>query len=189
MNQQTTGGLRPSMRPRHLIMMSLGSAIGAGLFVGSGEGIAAAGPAVLVSYAIAGLIVIAVMRMLGEMVAADPNPGAFSYYVGKALGPSSAFAVGWLWWITLCLVVAAEATAAGGAAQDTALSSGGCTGRRTGRIRASNWAPRPRWMKRTVAWVRSCCVREFSREVLRSAVEVREPWTSWESSWVSPSGR
>ncbi|GAA4516611.1 amino acid permease [Brevibacterium yomogidense] len=112
MNQQTTGGLRPSMRPRHLIMMSLGSAIGAGLFVGSGEGIAAAGPAVLVSYAIAGLIVIAVMRMLGEMVAADPNPGAFSYYVGKALGPSSAFAVGWLWWITLCLVVAAEATAA-----------------------------------------------------------------------------
>lgn len=106
------GGLRRAMRPRHLIMMSLGSAIGAGLFVGSGAGIAAAGPAVLVSYAIAGLIVIAVMRMLGEMVAADPNPGAFSYYVGKALGPSAAFAVGWLWWITLCLVVAAEATAA-----------------------------------------------------------------------------
>ena len=105
-------GLKPAMLPRHLVMMSLGSAIGAGLFVGSGAGIAAAGPAVLVSYAIAGLIVIAVMRMLGEMVAADPNPGAFSYYAGKALGPSTAFAVGWLWWITLCLVVAAEATAA-----------------------------------------------------------------------------
>ena len=111
-DERTGSGLRPAMRPRHLVMMSLGSAIGAGLFVGSGAGIAAAGPAVLVSYAIAGLIVIAVMRMLGEMVAADPNPGAFSYYAGKALGPSTAFAVGWLWWITLCLVVAAEATAA-----------------------------------------------------------------------------
>lgn len=105
-------GLAAAMRPRHLVMMSLGSAIGAGLFVGSGAGIAAAGPGVLVSYVIAGLIVLAVMRMLGEMVAADPNPGAFSYFAGKALGPAAAFAVGWLWWIQMCLVVAAEATAA-----------------------------------------------------------------------------
>ena len=63
------------MRPRHLVMMSLGSAIGAGLFVGSGVGIAAAGPSVLLAYLIAGLIILAVMRMLAEMVAADPNPG------------------------------------------------------------------------------------------------------------------
>ncbi|WP_113903752.1 MULTISPECIES: amino acid permease [Brevibacterium] len=100
------------MKPRHLVMMSLGSAIGAGLFVGAGAGIQAAGPAVLVSYAVAGLIVIFVMRALGELVAADPNPGAFSHYAGKAMGPGAAFAVGALWWIQLCLVVAAEATAA-----------------------------------------------------------------------------
>ncbi|WP_019202199.1 amino acid permease [Tsukamurella sp. 1534] len=106
-------GLHAGLRARHLIMMSLGSAIGAGLFVGSGQGIAAAGPAVLLAYAVAGLIVIAVMRMLGEMVAADPNPGAFSYYAGRALGPGAGFAVGWLWWVQLCLVVAAEAVAAG----------------------------------------------------------------------------
>src|SRR5699024_6404335 len=43
---------------------------------------------------------------------ADPNPGAFSHYAGKALGPAAAFAVGALWWVQLCLVVAAEATAA-----------------------------------------------------------------------------
>nr|WP_278190008.1 amino acid permease [Brevibacterium sp. ZH18] len=92
--------------------MSLGSAIGAGLFVGSGEGVQAAGPAVLISYAVAGLIVIFVMRALGELVAADPNPGAFSHYAGKAMGPAAAFAVGALWWVQLCLVVAAEATAA-----------------------------------------------------------------------------
>ena len=100
------------MKPRHLVMMSLGSAIGAGLFVGSGAGVQAAGPAVLISYVVAGLIVIFVMRALGELVAADPNPGAFSHYAGRAMGPAAAFAVGALWWIQLCLVVAAEATAA-----------------------------------------------------------------------------
>ena len=46
------GDLKVAMKPRHLVMMSLGSAIGAGLFVGSGEGIATAGPAVLLSYVI-----------------------------------------------------------------------------------------------------------------------------------------
>ena len=87
------------MKPRHLVMMSLGSAIGAGLFVGSGAGVQAAGRAVLISYVVAGLIVIFVMRALGELVAADPNPGAFSHYAGKALGPAAAFAVGALWWV------------------------------------------------------------------------------------------
>lgn len=105
-------GLKAGMKPRHLVMMSLGSAIGAGLFVGSGAGVQAAGPAVLISYVVAGLIVIFVMRALGELVAADPNPGAFSHYAGKAMGPAAAFAVGALWWVQLCLVVAAEATAA-----------------------------------------------------------------------------
>lgn len=104
--------LQQRLKTRHLVMMSLGSAIGAGLFLGVGEGIAAAGPAILLAYVAAGLIIISVMRMLGEMVAADPNPGAFSYYAGKALGPAAAFAVGWLWWFQLCLVVAVEATAA-----------------------------------------------------------------------------
>lgn len=92
-------------------MMSLGSAIGAGLFVGSGKGIAAAGPAVLISYIIAGLVVIIVMRALGEMVAANPSSGAFSVYAERALGPAAGFMIGWLWWIQLCLVIAAEATA------------------------------------------------------------------------------
>ncbi|WP_143965336.1 amino acid permease [Gordonia zhaorongruii] len=106
------GKLHGGLRPRHLIMMSLGSAIGAGLFVGSGQGITLAGPAALLAYAIIGLIVVSVMRMLGELAAADPNPGAFSYYVGKALGPGAGFMMGWLWWIQMAIVVAAESLAA-----------------------------------------------------------------------------
>ncbi|WP_144790896.1 amino acid permease [Kocuria palustris] len=100
------------MKGRHLVMMSLGSAIGAGLFVGSGAGIAAAGPAVLVSYVVAGVLIILIMRMLGEMVADHPTSGAFSVYAGRAVSPAAGFAVGWLWWVQLIIVIAAEATAA-----------------------------------------------------------------------------
>lgn len=108
----TSDGLQASMKGRHLVMMSLGSAIGAGLFVGTGAGIAEAGPAVLVSYLVAGVIVILIMRMLGEMVAAHPSSGAFSVYAGRAFGPAAGFAMGWIWWIQLVVVIAAEATAA-----------------------------------------------------------------------------
>lgn len=102
----------PKMKGRQLVMMSLGSAIGTGLFVGSGKGVAAAGPAVLIAYVISGLLVIAIMYMLGEMVAAHPDSGAFSVYAERAMGPAVGFAVGWVWWIQLVVVVAAEATAA-----------------------------------------------------------------------------
>ncbi|WP_237686062.1 amino acid permease [Arthrobacter jiangjiafuii] len=100
------------MRARHLVFMSLGSAIGTGLFVGSGAGIQAAGPAVLLSFLIAGTMVILVMRMMGEMAAANPTSGAFSVYAEKALGRPVGTTIGWLWWLQLVIVIAAEATAA-----------------------------------------------------------------------------
>ncbi|WP_211881203.1 amino acid permease [Pseudarthrobacter albicanus] len=103
-----------SMKPRQLTMMGLGSAIGAGLFLGSGAGIAAAGPAVLISYLVAGTLIILVMWALGEMAAANPNSGAFSVYAQKALGKTAGATVGWLWWLQLVVVIAAEALGASG---------------------------------------------------------------------------
>src|SRR5690606_4700552 len=72
--------LERALKPRQLIMMGLGSAIGAGLFLGSGVGIQAAGPAVLISYLVAGTLVIIMMHAMGEMAAARPASGAFSVY-------------------------------------------------------------------------------------------------------------
>jgi AAT family amino acid transporter len=106
--------LGPSMSPRQLTMMGLGSAIGAGLFIGSGAGIQAAGPAVLISYLVAGTLIIIVMWALGEMAAANPTSGAFSVYTGKALGGVAGATVGWLWWCQLVVVIAAEALGAAG---------------------------------------------------------------------------
>jgi AAT family amino acid transporter len=103
-----------SMKPRQLTMMGLGSAIGAGLFLGSGAGIKAAGPAVLISYLVAGTLIILVMWALGEMAAANPNSGAFSVYAEKAMGRTAGATVGWLWWLQLVVVIAAEALGAAG---------------------------------------------------------------------------
>lgn len=103
-----------SMKPRQLTMMGLGSAIGAGLFLGSGAGIQAAGPAVLLSYLVAGTLIILVMWALGEMAAANPNSGAFSVYAEKAMGKTAGATVGWLWWLQLVVVIAAEALGAAG---------------------------------------------------------------------------
>ncbi|QNP41703.1 amino acid permease [Lysobacter solisilvae (ex Woo and Kim 2020)] len=103
-----------ALKPRQLVMMGLGSAIGAGLFLGSGVGVQAAGPAVLVSYLIAGALVIIVMHALGEMAAANPASGAFSVYTGEALGPAAGATIGWLWWAQVVVVVAAESVGAAG---------------------------------------------------------------------------
>jgi amino acid transporter, AAT family len=101
-----------SMKPRQLTMMGLGSAIGAGLFLGSGAGVQAAGPAVLISYLVAGTLIILVMWALGEMAAANPNSGAFSVYAERALGKTAGATIGWLWWLQLVVVIAAEALGA-----------------------------------------------------------------------------
>src|SRR5690606_3835229 len=111
----TTGrALANGLRTRHLTMMGLGSAIGAGLFLGSGLGVAAAGPAVLLSYAIAGAIVVLVMRMLAEMAAALPSSGSFSVYAETALGRWAGFLLGWLYWFTIVMVLGVEVTGVAG---------------------------------------------------------------------------
>ncbi|GHH87238.1 hypothetical protein GCM10018793_62330 [Streptomyces sulfonofaciens] len=103
--------LRAGLKNRHLSMIAIGGVIGAGLFVGSSAGIAAAGPAILLSYALVGAMVVLVMRMLGEMAAARPSSGSFSEYADRALGHWAGFSIGWLYWFFWVVVLAVEATA------------------------------------------------------------------------------
>ncbi|KOG17779.1 MULTISPECIES: amino acid permease [Streptomyces] len=104
--------LSHGLKQRHLTMLGLGGVIGAGLFVGSGAGIAVAGPGIVVSYLIAGALAMLVMRMLGEMSSAMPASGAFSVHAERALGRWAGFSVGWLYWFLLVVVLAVEATGA-----------------------------------------------------------------------------
>ncbi|MGW5862142.1 amino acid permease [Streptomyces sp. NPDC055239] len=96
------------LKQRHLSMIALGGVIGAGLFVGSGAGIAAAGPSIVLAYAISGALVMLVMRMLGEMSAANPASGSFSVHAERAIGPWAGFTAGWGFWFLLCVAVGLE---------------------------------------------------------------------------------
>jgi GABA permease len=103
--------LRKSLQRRHMQMIALGGVIGAGLFVGSGVVIGSAGPAAVVSFAITGMLVVLVMRMLAEMAVAYPVVGGFYEYSRLALGELAAFLTGWMYWYFWIIVVALEAVA------------------------------------------------------------------------------
>jgi len=115
-----SSGLRHSLRQRHMTMISLGGVIGAGLFVGSGVVIKAAGPAAVFSFVITGLLVVLVMRMLAEMAVAVPAVGSFYEYARLAwgdrpvLGELAGFLTGWMYWYFWVIVVALEAVAGAG---------------------------------------------------------------------------
>jgi GABA permease len=103
--------LSRSLQGRHLSMISIGGIIGAGLFVGSSTSILAAGPAVFISYAITGVLILLVMRMLGEMATALPHVRSFTEFSRVGLGDGAGFVVGWLYWYFWVLVVPVEAIA------------------------------------------------------------------------------
>jgi len=103
--------LSKDLRPRHITMISIGGIIGAGLFVGSSAAIAAVGPAIIVSYVLAGLVVLMVMRMLSEMASARHGLGSFTEYIRLGLGNWAGFLCGWLYWYFWVVVVAIEAIA------------------------------------------------------------------------------
>ncbi|MBX7468656.1 amino acid permease [Streptomyces sp. NPDC058961] len=111
---KTDSPLTHGLKQRHLSMIALGGVIGAGLFVGSGTAIAAAGPSIILAYAISGALVMLVMRMLGEMSAANPASGSFSVHAERAIGPWAGFTAGWAFWFLLCVAVGLEGIGAAG---------------------------------------------------------------------------
>ena len=110
---EMSGGaeLSRSLKSRHVSMIAIGGIIGAGLFVGSSTVIQNTGPAAVVSYAIAGFIILLVMRMLSEMAIAIEGVQTFPEFARVGLGPMAGFLSGWLYWYFWVVVVAIEAIA------------------------------------------------------------------------------
>src|SRR5215210_9163251 len=105
--------LHKGLKQRHLTMIAIGGVIGAGLFVGSGAVINEVGPGAFLTYAATGLLIVMVMRMLGEMATANPSTGSFADYARQSLGGWAGFSVGWLYWYFWVIVVGFEAVAGG----------------------------------------------------------------------------
>ena len=108
-----TKALKRAMSTRHLVMLSLGGAIGTGLFLGSGEVIAQTGPvAAIIAYILGGLIAYMVMLCLGELAVHMPVAGSFGAYAQKYIGPGTGYMISWVYWLTWTATLGTEFTAA-----------------------------------------------------------------------------
>ena len=109
-----SGELKNSLGSRHIVMIALGGIVGAGLFVGSGAVINSTGPAAVLSYALSGVLLIFVIRAIGEMAVARPSSGSVANFARLGLGNWAGFTVGWLYWYFWVIVAAIEAVAGAG---------------------------------------------------------------------------
>ena len=108
-----TKALKRAMSTRHLVMLSLGGAIGTGLFLGSGEVIAQTGPVgAIIAYILGGLIAYMVMLCLGELAVHMPVAGSFGAYAQKYIGPGTGYMISWVYWLTWTATLGTEFTAA-----------------------------------------------------------------------------
>lgn len=107
--ENASAKLSKSLLARHLVMISIGGIIGGGVFVGSSGAIATIGPAVVLSYISAGIVVFGVITILARMAMDQPGLGSFTEYVRVALGGGAGFITGWLYWWFWVVVVAFEA--------------------------------------------------------------------------------
>ncbi|KAF8930842.1 hypothetical protein BGZ47_000354 [Haplosporangium gracile] len=117
-NELSTGegsdGLQRNLQARHLTMISLGGTIGTGLFLASGISIAVAGPGyALIAYGLIGTMVYCFMSSLGEMTTYLPITGSINAYGTRFVDPAFGFMLGWVYWFSWSITLAAELVAAG----------------------------------------------------------------------------
>ncbi|MFD9128635.1 amino acid permease [Kitasatospora sp. NPDC059571] len=105
-------GYERGLGGRQIQMIAIGGAIGTGLFLGAGTAISKAGPSLILSYAVAGVVIFAIMRALGELLTYRPVSGSFAEYAREFLGPFAGFATGWTYWLFWVVTGMAETTAA-----------------------------------------------------------------------------
>lgn len=105
--------LKRGLKSRHVTMIAIGGAIGTGLFLGSGSAIHSAGPSIILSYLIVGIITFFMMRALGELILADPESHSFLESIKKYLGKRAEFVAGWMYWACWLSLAMADLTATG----------------------------------------------------------------------------
>ncbi len=109
--EDRTPRLHRSLTAPQLSMIAIGGAIGTGLFLGSGFAIGIAGPSVLITYLIGGLIAFFLMGALAEMTVAHPAAGSFGVFADLYLGPLGGYVIRWAYIAGIVLAVGTEVTA------------------------------------------------------------------------------
>ncbi|OWA33987.1 amino acid permease [Saccharibacillus sp. O16] len=105
--------LNRGLKARHIELIALGGTIGVGLFMGSSSTIHWAGPSVLLAYMLAGMVMFLVMRIMGEMLIAEPVTGSFANIAHKYIHPVAGYLTAWSYWFLWVTVGMSEVTAIG----------------------------------------------------------------------------
>ncbi len=106
------GNKKGSLTVWHITMLALGTIVGGSFFLGSSIALKAAGPSILISYILGGVLVYIILKALSEMSVAYQVEGSFRTYAEQLYGPLLGFVVGWVYWTGLILAMSSEATAA-----------------------------------------------------------------------------
>ncbi|CDR99476.1 hypothetical protein, partial [Sporisorium scitamineum] len=106
-------GLHKALKPRHLILISIGACIGTGIFLGVGGALKSGGPlGLLLGYSVIASVVIAVMLMVCELTTFLPVSGGHIRLAGRFVDPALSAAMGWNYLVCWTLILAAELSAA-----------------------------------------------------------------------------
>lgn len=105
-------GLHRNLTPRQLSMIAIGGAIGTGLFLGSAISVKVAGPGVILSYAAAAAIALALTWAIGEMAVAHPVAGSFGVYAEMYVHPWAGFTMRYSYWLGQVIAIGSEMIAA-----------------------------------------------------------------------------
>ena len=121
----THSALKPTLSWVHLVGLGVGGIVGTGIYTLTGVGAGMAGPAVILSFVVAGVVCAAAALAYAEMATMMPMAGSAYTYTYVALGELLAWIVGWTLILEYTVVCSAVAV--------------GWSGYAAGVIRAAGW--------------------------------------------------
>ncbi|MEL1263437.1 amino acid permease [Pseudoxanthomonas putridarboris] len=116
--------LVPTLSWPHLVALGIGAIVGTGIYTLIGVGANLAGPAVLLSFAVAGVVCACAALAYAEMATMMPAAGSAYTYSYAVLGESIAWIVGWSLILEYSLVVSAVAVGWSGSVMEFVNSMG-----------------------------------------------------------------
>lgn len=110
---EQSGEFQRGLKSRHVTMLAIGGVIGTGLFLGTGYTVSqAGGGGAPLAYLAIGIVVYFLIYSLGEMATYMPVAGSFQTYSDLFVSPALGFALGWNYWLSFAVTIAAEMVAA-----------------------------------------------------------------------------